>query len=86
MSAIRTLLLKTAFGECIIANALIEEWWRSPEVPYFGGVAGNRIFAPLRQQSVPEKPRRDGFRATAKIRRCQGKLTHSLAHFHSCSK
>ena len=46
----------------------------------------NRIFAPLRQQSVPEKPRRDGFRATAKIRRCQGKLTHSLAHFHSCSK
>jgi hypothetical protein len=59
------------------------------EVPRFriaGALPANRIFAPLRQQSVPEKPRRDGFRATAKIRRCQGKLTHSLAHFHSCSK
>jgi hypothetical protein len=59
------------------------------EVPRFrisGALPANRIFAPLRLQSVPEKPRRDGFRATAKIRRCQGKLAHSLAHFHSCSK
>jgi hypothetical protein len=27
-------------AQCMIANALIEERWRSPEVPYFGRVAG----------------------------------------------
>jgi hypothetical protein len=48
---IKIVLPKSRIGQCLlrryvdsreIANALIEERWRSPEVPYFGRVAGKQ--------------------------------------------
>ena len=53
-------------SERVIANALVEERWRNPEVPYCGRVAGKQEICISEATECSRKASRDGFRAPRK--------------------
>jgi len=66
--------------------AFIEERWRSPEVLHYGRFACKQENYTAEAKERSRTASLGRLRATAKICRCQGRLTHLLAHFHSCAK